>query len=494
MGLTVEQVVAMAIRHENVMRELGGALTSDLVLPNPFLKRISEQANDFMRRFGKLPSGDDWTLWLETLEQGMIRDGSKEALGRLLMADISGYQPDYFAEVALEQMKRGAAQVAKARMNELPDVEPGVFAAMAEKIQAIGLAPASHESGFPTLGQIHRQAREGNGDDDGTAEELITGLAWQGRHVLLAGREKLGKSTLIGAGAVALTRGRRFLDDAEDDVGSSDRVGRVLWLGMDEAHSEAKARLAINGAMPMNVMVLDPPDPKALLATWLTDPQQRPDLVVVDSLIEYARRTTSEMPGSGDAAAWAPVVRQLTAWAHDHDVAIVTIHHATKATGEFRDSGEIGAAVDCILTMLPPGSTEDAAVRRIRVNGRRSITRESYSYAVRLTQQEVQVATPQGMTTVLRDRYVRENAQQPASPLPSVRERIVAHVTAHPGDAQEAVLTAVGGKRGAGHQELKALVEEGTLQEHKQGKALVYFPAEPLGTALASEPTPGEGE
>jgi hypothetical protein len=489
MGPTLEDVVVMAIKHESVMARLGRALSDDLVVANPFLRRIATFAADFTTQYGRLPSPEDWSFWNSTLTEGMIRDGTKEALGRLYARDISGYQPEFFAEQALAQLRRGAVQVAKARMNELSIVEPEVFAVMAERIQAIGLTSEKRENRFPTFGDLHRQARD-DADDGGIAEELITGLAWRGRHVLLAGREKLGKSTLVGAGAVTLTRGRRFLDGDEDDAGSSGRVGRVLWLGMDEARSEAKARLATNGAMPMNVMVLDPPDPKALLATWLTDPQQRPDLVVVDSLIEYARRTTSEMPSSGDAAAWAPVVRQLTAWAHDHDVAIVTIHHATKATGEFRDSGEIGAAVDCILTMLPPTSNDNAAVRWIRVNGRRSITRESYSYAVRLTQQEVQVPTPQGMTTVMRDRYVREHARDVVAP-PSLRDRIIAHVTAHPGSTQHDVFAAVGGDQNAVHRDLKAMAQEGVIREGKQGRKLIYSPAStPSGLLAPDTKTP----
>src|SRR5260370_14367975 len=121
------------------------------------------------------------------------------------------------------------------------------------------------------------------------------------------------------------------------------------------------------------------------------------------------------MTGSGDAWGWAPEVRQLTAWAHYHDVAVVTIHHARKADGEYRDSGEIGAAVDAILTLLPPGPKQADAVRRIRVEGRRSIARLVHGYAVRLVQEEVHVQTPHGTRTVLRDRYVR---RVPPSPPP----------------------------------------------------------------------------
>ena len=112
------------------------------------------------------------------------------------------------------------------------------------------------------------------------------------------------------------------------------------------------------------------------------------------------------------------------------------------------------------------------------MQARRSIARQVYDYAVRLVQEEVQVPMPTGMTTVTCDLYIREDAQ-PAVVPPSIRDQILAHVTDNPGNAQPAVLRAVGGDDGALRKELKSLVDEGVVREEKHGKALIYVPAAP---------------
>lgn len=53
--ITQETLVAMAIQHEQVMERLGPALRDDLVLANPFLRRLSEFASDFFEQRSKLP-------------------------------------------------------------------------------------------------------------------------------------------------------------------------------------------------------------------------------------------------------------------------------------------------------------------------------------------------------------------------------------------------------------------------------------------------------
>jgi hypothetical protein len=465
--------MAMALRHENVMEQLTGALTSDLVLANSFFYGIAEHAAAFVIRFGHLPGHGDWDVWLNTLPEGTLRDGSRETLGRLQATDVSGYQPEYFAEKALPQIKLAAARVVRARLNELGDgVTPETITAMAAKLDAITASPASRRNLFPTLGEVLRGV---DGDVEDDAEELITGLAWRGRHVMLAAREKLGKSTFVAAGAVAFSWGQRFLYPGDDQGHVSAPMGRVLWLAMDEAHSEAFSRLVENGALRTNISVQNPDNPAAFLSTALRDEKQRPDVVVIDSLFEYARRTTGEMPGSGDAAAWGPVVRPLSAWAHDHQVAIITIHHAGKATGEFRDSTEIGAAPDAILTMKQPArEPDDTPVRIIEVKARRSI--RCTTYVVQLVQEEVQVPLPTGPTTVRHDRYVWATAA-PAPVPPSIREQIQTFVAANPDSTQQAVLAAVSGDRNTAHSELKAMVQEGVVQEKKGRRgALTYSP------------------
>lgn len=135
--ITLDTVVAFAVRDATVMDQLGQALRSDLVLANPFYRQIVEFADEFLLQRRKLPGAGDWEMWLEGLQEGMQRDGCREALGRLSMVNLSGYDAAYFSQQALEHLQQGAAQVARARMNELPQVTPEVFTTLAEKLVSI---------------------------------------------------------------------------------------------------------------------------------------------------------------------------------------------------------------------------------------------------------------------------------------------------------------------------------------------------------------------
>ena len=164
----------MAIRDQVVLDQLGEALRNDLVLANPFYRRIVTFADDFILDQRKLPAPGDWDIWLGALEGGMIRDGTREALGRLLALDLSSFTPAFFATQALEQLQQAAVQVAKARLNATQDVTLDTFLALAQQVDRVraggmaGLArlddldtwvrPLREEdlisTGFPTLDKL----------------------------------------------------------------------------------------------------------------------------------------------------------------------------------------------------------------------------------------------------------------------------------------------------------------------------------------------------
>lgn len=173
--ITLDTVVALAIRHPQVMDGLGEALRSDLVLADPYKRRIVEFADTFLTTRRQLPGGGDWALWLEGLTEGNIRDGTREALGRLFAADVSGYNLEFFAEEALVHLRHAAVHVAKARLNEMQQaLDPDAFLAIAKKLDSVragglrGLArladvetwaqPVREEeyipTGYPTLNRL----------------------------------------------------------------------------------------------------------------------------------------------------------------------------------------------------------------------------------------------------------------------------------------------------------------------------------------------------
>ncbi len=210
--ITPETVIAAAIKSPLVMDQLGEALRSDLVTANPFFRRIAEFADDFLSQRRKLPSTGDYEVWLLSLEEGMLRDGTKEALGRLLAIDISGYDPSFFAGQIIDDLQRAAAQTARARLNASPAADPAALAALAEKVASIktsglqGLARLSDigiwanpvaedeyvSTGFPTLNSIIR----------GWGKELWIAFA----------DSKMGKSILLqNFGSNLAVRGKNVL-------------------------------------------------------------------------------------------------------------------------------------------------------------------------------------------------------------------------------------------------------------------------------------------
>lgn len=122
--ITLELIIAAALRREPVLRGLGRLLADDLVVANPFLRRLVQFATDFTARHRHLPSSGDWEMWLEGLEVGMVRDGTKEALGWLMMLNVDGYDLDHFVESVQPILLQGASAVAKTRLNESATVDP----------------------------------------------------------------------------------------------------------------------------------------------------------------------------------------------------------------------------------------------------------------------------------------------------------------------------------------------------------------------------------
>lgn len=187
---------------------------------------------------------------------------------------------------------------------------------------------------------------------------LVPRLAWAGRVTLWAGEPKGGKSTFAAAGAAMLSRGGYFLGDYTP-------CGRVLWLSSDnETLGDIVARFARFRAEPQNVDVVTSWDrtPSSFLAVAYA---RQPSLIVIDTLATYAELVCEDF---NNAAGWVPVLGALKRCAIELNAAIVLIHHGSKATGRYRDSSHIGAAVDVILEVQPVEDRSPA--RKVRARGR----------------------------------------------------------------------------------------------------------------------------
>jgi hypothetical protein len=280
-------------------------------------------------------------------------------------------------------------------------------------------------------------------------EQVIPRLAYRSRTTLHVAADKGGKSTLWAHAAAAYTRRASFLGEM---VGP----GCVVWCGIEEAVGDAVRRFHELGADVDRMRVLSLVEPSllgvlhALLEEWPAD------LVVVDSLAEYARVTEGRSPDDGDAAGWGTVVRPLVALGRKHDCAIGLLHHPRRSDGQYRGSGEIAASVDCLWEMLAPNPGEDPTMRRFRGRARWPV--EDWSL-----------------------RMVDGRFELGAGGVLSLDARILADVGEHPGTSRTAQHGRLGGRKATHLAAVGTLISRGALRE--QGSSL-YLPHDITESAL----------
>jgi len=268
-------------------------------------------------------------------------------------------------------------------------------------------------------------------------ECVVPRIGYRGRLVILAGPDKSGKSTLMGHATAAVSLGRTFL-------GERCAKGRVLLLGLEEATGDSVRRLVELGTDAEQVQLVTRPvvDIYELADTLLT--AWPADLVVVDSLIEYARVTIGSAPDDGDNAGWASVVRPLVALARKHETAIVLLHHVRRSDGQYRGAGEIAAAADAVLEMSMPTGTQDPCERRIKGRGRWMI---------------------EPFIVALRDgRYELSGGDEL-----SVDALVLLHVDQHPGASKNSVRNAVQRRASAVDAAINRLLERGAIRDRGRG-------------------------
>ena len=196
---------------------------------------------------------------------------------------------------------------------------------------------------------------------------VVPRLAWQGRTTLLAGREKEGKSTVMGCAAACVSAGARFLD------GCCLR-GPVLWVGLEEHLSDIAGRFQRFGADPAKVFITDRLA-KPVEELEAAAQQLQPALIVVDTLAAFVEEMVED---ANKSAAWTPVMLRFSRLAHDSGAAVALLHHARKSDGSYRDSTAIGAGVDVILEMR--AASGDSTIRHLKAKGRFAVENSSIRF------------------------------------------------------------------------------------------------------------------
>ena len=173
-------------------------------------------------------------------------------------------------------------------------------------------------------------------------ESVVNRLAWRSRATLLAGREKLGKSTLATSAGAAVSTGSSFL-------GKTTSTGIVLLVDLEEHQGDIARRFTQFNSNPDNIYVLD------RVESPITDLKREvarisPDLVILDTLPAWVQSLDLDASSSSH---WTPVMSALVRIARDYNTALLILHHATKGSGDYRDSTAIAASVDVLITMKP---------------------------------------------------------------------------------------------------------------------------------------------
>lgn len=371
---------------------------------------------------------------------------------------------------ALRELQRVTREVAREAQGAGPGEGPSVLETLRDGLRAV------EGRGINLEGDGLRTALEILEDPDARVEPPVVAdrLAWRGRTVMFAGREKSGKSSLWRWAVAQRSRGLR--------VWGGVPVGgpiRTLYWG-EEPPVDVAADLDRFGADLGQIHVRDmrgvTGDRFAVLRRDIEEVE--PHLVVIDTLPTFVDDREMDSGGSSD---WAPVMNRLSFVALDYDVAMGILHHANKHDGSYRDSTAIGAGVDAILEMRrDPGQGDN--VRKVTAYPRSSIRVESYRYRMVGTEGEPRMELCDGS-------------------LP-LEVRILSHVRRHQDCSQRSILDGVRGRKGETLETLEELVEAEEIDRDSSGRSHSYrIPENPggngpgtVGNGLGNDGTGSRGE
>jgi hypothetical protein len=189
-------------------------------------------------------------------------------------------------------------------------------------------------------------------------EEVDTDFIWDGvlpagGVAILAAPPKIGKSHLVLDLALAISEGREIF-------GHQAKKGRVIYYALEDGENIIRQRVRRRGLTGYGgvYVATDSPimadDDVSLLEEHIE--QIDPVLVIIDTL----RATNVGKDKSENEAGYADVVYRIGKVARERGVAVLIVHHTTKAqTGspvaDVRGSSAIAGAVDVIMGMYQNG-------------------------------------------------------------------------------------------------------------------------------------------
>lgn len=264
--------------------------------------------------------------------------------------------------------------------------------------------------------------------------------ALEGRSLLFAAPDKSGKSTIQAQVCAGISQGR-------DVLGGPTIGGKVAWLGLEEHVGDVVRRFDALDANLDNIVIVTEVEGRAGLTALLDDGSFV--YAAIDTLVEFASGVVTDPFSS---AQWQPLIQGITHLAHRTNTCISLFHHATKATGKYRDSSAIGAGVDVICEMHELSDAEarrDPTLRLLDVRGRALPRMKTF----------VHLTAPGAVT------YELARSSEFSADL-----QILQWVEAHPGCSSRDVASGVS-KRATDVREVLRKLEEGQTIEDRASKS-----------------------
>lgn len=191
---------------------------------------------------------------------------------------------------------------------------------------------------------------------------VIPKIARAGEMTMLSGKWREGKSTLMTWICAELSRGGNIFGEAVQPTISH-------WISFEEQPALVITRFRESEADATRIHYLDglmvPPERTLMEFKQLlrTTPAK---VVIVDSLSRLYMRG-GDIVSENDNAAWVRVLDDLQRTVREAGVALVFLHHLSKA-GDSRGGTAIPASMDCAITMRPVSRSPRA--RKLELRGR----------------------------------------------------------------------------------------------------------------------------
>lgn len=135
--ISLETILGATLQNPKALGVLREAVTSDLTVKNPHYRTIMQWVVDFYDQYGKLPTDNDASMWVMTLNENR-QAPVRSAWNELSKQDVSGYTLEFLAETGLKELRDVAARNASRMMASMGDeVDPEVLSEFSRRVEEI---------------------------------------------------------------------------------------------------------------------------------------------------------------------------------------------------------------------------------------------------------------------------------------------------------------------------------------------------------------------